>query len=232
MLLEVSPSAAGAPTTLADYKDILAYLITVVGIIVAFLSVFASYILGRKYVEHVDELKFISDKYETVQKLYEDSQRTSKSTLQRLTQGLNLVVGLLVLNQRLEEMRVALELLTEKGVWLGRQLGDRSQKQYQERLLLQIAKSRQQYKARQLELFCLSSEYAYRGGYLRALVEADGDEQTLSFLQHFADSTTDAAARDVYITLMGELSHRLRSKLRTPDSLVDSTLWTGQASSN
>lgn len=214
-------------TELAEYKDILVYAITFTTIIIAALSVLAIYLLGRKYRDHVDEIQLISEKYDDVQKKYQDNLIIHRRTTQRLTVGFDRVVRLFILRTRIDEMAGALQVLRTESVWLGRKIEDEEKPNYERRLLAHMGASQSQYKARELEILCIASEYAYRGGYLRSLVESIGDQETLTFLHDYSETIDDADVKATYLSMIGELTYRLRSSPATR-TYVDSTLWTGR----
>jgi hypothetical protein len=215
------------PTELAEYKDILVYAITITTVIVAALSVIAVYLLGKTYADHVTEIQLISSKYAHLEKQYQEAQLLHRRTTRRLMVGFDRVVRLFILRTRIDEMAAALQALRGQGTWLGRVIPDSSRPDYEGRLLSHMGKCQKQYKARELEILCISSEFAYRGGYLRSLVESVGDEDTLRFLHEYSETLDEPAVRDTYLSMIGELAFRLRSPQREA-MYVDSTLWTGR----
>jgi hypothetical protein len=216
------------PTELAEYKDILVYAITAMTIVIAAMSVAAIFLLGRKYADHVGEIQFIAAKYNEIERQYGETQLQHRRTTQRLMVGFDRVVRLFVLRTRVDEMNGALQSLRQEGTWLGRIISEPDRPDYEKRLLAHMGACQRQYKARELEILCISSEYAYRGGYLRSLVESVGDEDTLLFLRDYAETVDDRTIKETYMAMLGELTYRLRSSRKEP-IFVDSSLWTGRS---
>lgn len=222
--MQANPTTWGYAMGDANLMDFFALAVTLATVILALMSVIIAWTLGRKYSDHVDEIRVLRMEHvEIIGQLREGANSNSQySVLLRL--GIHSLFALHMLSERRERFQSRLSILDSASMFAGRSVSDDALPGKRRAIEREISIVNQQMQARIQEIYILTSEKHLRDGYINALVEKFGDAETVSFFSKLSKIKLEGWEAEKFIIATAELRRRSNG---LPTAIIDSSAWTG-----
>ena len=211
---------------IADYKDLITWVITLLGVAMTVMAVYTSYFLGRKYADHVEEIRHISQSHARIEKYYLETRLVHHRQTAQLELGFQTIVRLYEISRQISDHEASRRSLAERGMLWERPVPTNERKNLDGAIGVQIDKLHKKLEARRFELLCLSTDYPVCLNHIRYLSHIYGDEETVTFLERYVRTSGNKKVKADCERHIGALEARLAGGM--PAHAVYASRWTGE----